>query len=172
MNMYANGIHQDFGKGRSSYIDNLNAYAEESGYKAETWEEKFDREEVQKFMMLCFWRPTNMEGKLQHQPLALLDPRTVKLDDIVPTGMIGFTKSGLATSQLMLKHSEDHMWYYFPDMTNDEVICFKQYELHKDETEETEFKTCMHSAFEDPNTPWFAEKRQSCEHRVGVYLKK
>ena len=55
-------------------------------------------------------------------------------------------------------------------MTNDEVICFKQFELSKD-PEAKDFKTVFHSAFEDPNTPWFAEKRQSCENRVGVYFK-
>ena len=56
-------------------------------------------------------------------------------------------------------------------MTNDECIVFKQYELSKGETEDAPLRSVIHSAFEDPNTPWFAEKRESCENRMGIYLK-
>jgi len=32
--------------------------------------------------------------------------------------------------------------------------------------------TCFHSAFEHPETPQDAPLRQSCEHRVSVFLLK
>ena len=38
-----------------------------------------------------------MKEKLQHTPLALLDPQTVKNEDIVPMSFIGYSPTGLPT---------------------------------------------------------------------------
>lgn len=92
-------VHQDFGRGREAFIYNLKAYGAKFGTDGKDgWPERFDKEEVKNYMMLNFWRPTNMDKALQHQPLALLDPRSVTLDDLVPTGLFGFTPTGMPSS--------------------------------------------------------------------------
>ena len=66
-----------------------------------------------------------MKGPCYHNTLTVCDPNTVEMTDLVPSGMVGFTKSGLQTSQLALKWNEKHQWYYYPHMTNNEVLLFK-----------------------------------------------
>jgi len=58
-------------------------------------------------------------------------------------------------------------------MTNDEVIAFKQFECIKgiDDQPDAVYKTCFHTAVNDPTTPKEAEPRKSCEHRVNIYYK-
>jgi len=41
-------------------------------------------------MAIVFWRTTNMNGPLQHVPLAMCDPTTVDRADRVPLGFRGF----------------------------------------------------------------------------------
>lgn len=107
------------------------------------------------------------------KPLALLDPNTVEMDDVVPTALYGFTATKTPTSQASLKFNPAHQWYYYPNMTKDEVIVFKQFECFKgvDDQEGAKYKTVMHTAIDDPTTPKDAEPRKSCEHRVGVFFK-
>lgn len=55
-------VHQDFGRGRDAFIHNLNAYGAKIQPDGKNgWPARFDREEVKNYMMLNFWRPTNME---------------------------------------------------------------------------------------------------------------
>jgi hypothetical protein len=42
------------------------------------------------------------------------------------------------------------------------------FECRKDDPEPTRFRSVLHTAFADPDTPAGAEERQSCEHRVGL----
>ena len=105
-------------------------------------------------------------------PLTVCDPSTVSMSDAVPTALYGFSKTGLPTSQLSLKAKEENKWYYYPDMRNDEVLVFKQFEFFKgvDDQEDATFKTCFHTAFKHPDAPYCVEKRKSCEHRVSVFF--
>jgi hypothetical protein len=48
------------------------------------------------------------------------------------------------------------------------VLAFKLFECRKDDPEPTRFRSVLHTAFADPDTPAGAEERQSCEHRVGI----
>lgn len=76
---------------------------------------------------------------------------------------------------MQLKRHVEQKWYYYPEMTNDEVLVFKQYECFKgiDDVEDAPLKTCFHTAFNDPQTPWFGkvEARKSAEHRIRLFLK-
>ena len=58
----------------------------------------------------------------------------------------------------------DHQWYYFPDMTPDEVIVFKVFD--SDHSKGVPFTA--HTAFDDPNTPIDARRRESVESRALV----
>lgn len=127
------------------------------------------------FSVINFWRPINMSEPCTHKPLALLDPNTVKLEELVPSALFNYTKTGRPTSFSSLKYSEDHQWYYYPEMTNEEVLVFKQFQSMKDVDHDPEnpapLKTVFHTAVDDPNTPKGAEPRKSCEFRVRVYYK-
>ena len=74
---------------------------------------------------------------------------------------------------LTLKHSDKHKWFYYPDMTNDEVIAFKQFYYKKGYSDkvDTPYEACFHCAFTDPRADENAEKRTSTEHRVQVFFK-
>ena len=113
-----------------------------------------------------------MKNPCQHNPLAVCDPNSVKKSNIVPSGLFGFYESGEPSRSLMMKRDEDTKWYYYPDMTNDEVLVFKQYEFFKgvDDKEEEPFKTCYHTSFKHPDTPHFVEERTNCEHRIGIFF--
>ena len=78
------------------------------------------------------------------------------------------TPSGKPTNQLALRYGEGQRWYYYPEMTPDEVLVFKQFQCSKDDPEPP-LASCFHSAFELPDTPADADERQSCEHRVLIF---
>ena len=163
---YANGVHSDYGLTPEDFEVSVEAYAKRQA--AEAWRRRHDRDDVEAFTIIDFWRPTNMPGPLLHMPLALCDPSSVDLADLVPTALTGIAPSGLPTNHVALRYNPSQRWYYYPRMDTDEVLAFKLFECRKDDPEPTQFRSVLHSAFADPDTPADAEERQSCEHRVGV----
>lgn len=73
-----------------------------------------------------------MKGPLKHMPLAVCDKRSVKLDRVVPTSFKFFAPFGPFVN-LSLKYSDELKFYYYPDMTSNEVLAFKQYHFEKRE---------------------------------------
>jgi hypothetical protein len=84
---------------------------------------------------------------------------------------IGIAPDGQTTHHLALRYNPAQRWYFYPEMTGDEVLAFKLCEFWKDEPDARP-QNCFHTAFVDPATPADAEERQSCEHRVGVLILK
>jgi len=162
---YADGVHSDGGIDHDDYAQNIWAFATPEA--AQWWRQQYQRDAVAGFIWLDFWRPTNMAGPLDHMPLALCDPTTVERDDLVPTGITGIAPTGRETHHLSLKFNAGQRWYYYPGMTNDELLVFKLAEFWK---EPRALGNCFHSAFVHPDTPAEAEHRQSCEHRVGALI--
>jgi hypothetical protein len=74
---------------------------------------------------IVVWRPTNMKGPCWHMPLAMCACDSLIQSDIVPNILHGVTAGEVPSTQLALKYDETQMWYYFPGMTNNEVIIFK-----------------------------------------------
>ena len=111
-----------------------------------------------------------MAGPLLHMPLALCDPRSVDIVDLIPTAMTGIAPSGLPTNHVALRFNPNQRWYYYPEMRIAEVLAFKLFECRKDDPGPSRFRSVFHTAFADPVTPADAEERQSCEHRVGVVI--
>jgi len=66
----------------------------------------------------------------------------------------------------VMRHSPRHRWIHFPHMAADQALLFKTYES------ETDGRTRFvgHSAFEDPNTPPNARKRESIEVRTMAFF--
>ncbi len=164
---YGPAVHQDFGLVADDYQDGVGAYA--GPEIAARWRGGYDRPEVAGFMVIDFWRPVGMAEPLRHMPLAVCDPASVDFDDIVPSSLIEFSPTGRPTNQMSLRANLAQRWYYYPDMTADEVLCFKLFHCEKADAAPS-LRTCFHTAFIDPATPADAEPRSSCEHRVGVFL--
>mmetsp|Transcript_88633 Transcript_88633/g.211629 ORF Transcript_88633/g.211629 Transcript_88633/m.211629 type:complete len:391 (+) Transcript_88633:29-1201(+) len=59
-------------------------------------------------------------------------------------------------------HSEQHQWLYFPKMTADEVLIFRQYDTREDQVEKS---GVVHSSFREPSDAGHIP-RCSCEVRV------
>lgn len=59
-------------------------------------------------------------------------------------------------------HHEKHRWYYFPQMTCDEVLLLKNY----DSASDGRASFAPHTAIQDPTAPANAPRRQSIEVRI------
>jgi len=163
---YATGVHQDYGTTADDFQQSVVAFA---GAEAGAgWRSRFGQDDVAGHVMLDFWRST-MTEPLQHMPLALCDPTSVDVRDIIPTAMEGIAPGGAITHHVALRYNAGQRWFYYPDMAPNEVLVFKLFELMRDE-EPQRYRACFHSAVEDPATPADAPPRQSCEHRVSVML--
>jgi len=163
---YAFGVHQDYGITADEYQDNLVAFTGKE--IAANWRSAVDRSAHGRFVALSLWRPIHMTQPLQHMPLALCDPRTVRLDDLVPTSLVNFSPSGLPTLQMGLRYHPDQRWYYYPDMTVDEVLVINQFDLRRGEP--AVVRSCFHTAFELPDAPPNVQTRHSCEYRPQVFF--
>jgi hypothetical protein len=164
---YANGVHSDGPLTAELYAENVAAFAGEQA--RQWWLERYRREEVAGFMSIDFWRTTNMRAPLQHMPLAVCAPNSLQFSDILPMEFIGIAPEGRKSHHLALRFNPDHRWYFYPEMTGDEVLAFKLCEFWKDDPD-AHPQNCFHSAFQHPDAPLDAEERQSCEHRVGVLI--
>jgi hypothetical protein len=164
---YGQGVHSDGPLTAELYAANVGAFA---GPDVEQWwTERYSRDDVAGFMSIDFWRTTNMAAPLRHMPLALCAPDSLDRSDILPMDFIGIAPDGRETHHLSLRYNPSQRWYFYPEMTADEVLAFKLCEFWKDQPDAPP-QNCFHSAFVDPATPADAEERQSCEHRVGVLI--
>ncbi|MCR6658659.1 MAG: hypothetical protein NVV72_04685 [Asticcacaulis sp.] len=168
-NPYAQGVHQDHGLTPDDYMESLEAFS--TPEYAQSWRARYDQPDVAGYMVLNFWRTVYMDQPLRHMPLAICHPASVAPDDLVPAALVDFAPSGKNTNQLSLRYNPEHRWHYYPDMTTGEVLVFKIFE-HFKEAPEAGLKTVFHTAFAHPETPADAPERQSCEHRVGVFILK
>jgi hypothetical protein len=164
---YGLGVHSDHGTTADDFQRNVEAFT--SPEMGAQWRAGFERDEVEEFVALDFWRTTNMSGPLKHMPLALCDPTSIDDADIIPTALEGIAPGGALTYHVSLAYNASQRWYYYPDMTPDEVLVFKLFQLSKNDQSQP-YRACFHTAFEDPTTPADAPPRQSCEHRVSVLL--
>jgi hypothetical protein len=164
---YGAGVHQDYGTSAEDYQHSLEAFA--GAQIAAQWRAGFEHGGVEGFVVLDFWRTTNMAGPLAHMPLALCDPSSVDPADIVPTALEGIAPGGGVTHHIGLRHNPGQLWYYYPAMMPNELLVFKLFQLMRDE-EPQRYRACFHSAVEDPSAAPDPQPRQSCEHRVAVML--
>lgn len=164
---YAEGVHQDYGLSADDYQENLEAYG--SPAFAAQWRDRYEQDDVDGFMVINFWRTIHMKSSLRHMPLALCDPHTVHIRDVIPSGLVDFTPTGKLSNQLSLRFHQSQKWYYYPEMTSDEVLAFKVFECFKGRIT-PRLETCFHSAFRQAGIPEGIEERKSCEHRVGLFF--
>jgi len=128
-----------------------------------------------RFIAFSLWRV--LSAPPQDMPLALCEGRSVrdsegtqntKVDvDVIPTGEALFAPidgEENMTAATIFHYSAEHRWWYFPDMTPDEVIFIKLY----DSDHRTAWR-CPHTAFRDATRP-DARERRSMEFRGIAYF--
>jgi hypothetical protein len=128
-----------------------------------------------RFIAFSLWRA--LSPPPQDMPLALCDGRTVRDDegthntkvdvDEIPTGDALFAPiegEENMSAATIFHHSPDHRWWYFPDMTPDEVILIKFYD-----SDHRGAWRCPHTAFRDTTRP-DAKPRRSMEFRAIAYF--
>lgn len=122
------------------------------------------------FESINIWRSTTPET-IQTMPLAVCDMRSVLPQDIVfgdgqNTGNI---KQYMKVVDQRLIHGAHQRWYYFPHMTPNEVLLFRQYDTRQ---ETLNLRTVFHTAVADPTTPPDAPMRYTIEVRMqAIYGK-
>jgi hypothetical protein len=123
-----------------------------------------------RFIAFSLWRA--LSPPPQDMPLAICEGRSVRDDegtantkvdvDEIPTGDALFAPiegEENMSAATIFHHSPAHRWWYFPDMTPDEVIFLKFY----DSDHRTAWR-CPHTAFRDSSRP-DANERRSIEYR-------
>jgi len=123
-----------------------------------------------RFAIVNVWR--SMTGPVEQWPVALCDARSVN-DDL----MHKIVRSAPHRSEPSFEYSRssetrhasydaNHRWFYFPRMTRNEALLFKNYDTLQDGTA----RYALHSAFEDPTSPPDSAPRESIESRAFVFF--
>ena len=162
---YGEWVHQDYGLTASAFATNLAGYGGGGEARAERWRTRYAQDDVEGSLSISCWRTMGMREPLRHLPMALCDPGTVAMDDLVVMGV-----EAESDYQIGLRFNPAQRWYHYPRMTADELLTFKLFECAKDDPGPSRLRSTFHTAFEDPDTPVDAERRRSWEHRVIVML--
>jgi hypothetical protein len=130
-----------------------------------------------RFICFSLWRP--LSPPPQDMPLALCEGGSVRDDegtsntkvdvDVIPTGDALFAEipgEEDMVAATIFRHSPDHRWWYFPDMTDEEVIFIKFHD-----SDHSRAWRAPHTAFRDTSRPDAVERR-SIEYRaVALFTK-
>lgn len=122
-----------------------------------------------RYAIVNVWR--SIAGPVEQWPLALCDARSV--DDALMHKIVRSAPHRAEPSFEYARSSETrhaawdarHRWYYFPLMTRNEALLFKNYDTLTDGTA----RYALHSAIEDPSAPADPAPRESIESRVFVF---
>lgn len=128
-----------------------------------------------RFIAFSLWR--SLLPPPQNMPLAFCEAGSVRDDegtpntkvdvDEIPTGDALFApiegEENMAAATIF-HFSENHRWWYFPDMTTDEVVFIKFYD-----SDHSRAWRCPHTAFRDTSRP-DAMERMSMEFRAIAYF--
>jgi len=135
----------------------------------------------QRFQIINVWRPIG--NTVYDFPLAVCDFRTVDVNsDLVPTTLV-YPKPTPDGETYSVKHNDNHRWYYWSEMTPNDVLLLKCYdsasrELTKvkesaAEVDVTQLRDVAgltpHTAFKDEEGVKKGIKRQSIEVRALVF---
>ena len=128
-----------------------------------------------RFAIINVWRNI-MQDPVATNPLALCDATSVRPENLVVFEIHYHDRIG---ENYFAKHGDCHQWYFYPEMTRDEVLLIKQWDssgelatsdgTRRDSlTSDSPCTFSFHSAFEDPTTPIDAPERWSIEVRCAV----
>ena len=97
---------------------------------------------------LNFWRP--LSPSADDHPLAVCDARTVRVEDLQETVVYGYGADNyswhdIGIETFSVSASGHQRWYYYPDMTPDDVLVIKSFD-----SEGVIGRTCPHASFPHP----------------------
>jgi hypothetical protein len=115
----------------------------------------------QRFAIINVWRPIG--AVVRSTPLAMCDSRSISEEDLIPSDLVYRDKVGETYSVV---HHPRHRWFYFPEVTPDEVLLLKIYDSATNGTARLSF----HTAFDDPTSAPDAPPRRSIELRNLVFF--
>lgn len=114
-----------------------------------------------RFAIFNLWR--SIAGTVQSSPLAMCDAKSVAATDWVAAGLDYGDRMGEIYNTA---YNPNHRWLYFPKMTEDEVLIFKNFDSAMD----GRARFTPHTAFSDPSSPKDAPSRESIETRVLAFF--
>jgi hypothetical protein len=107
------------------------------------------------------WKP--LYRTVEELPLAMCDASSSAEQDMLLMELKYRERTG---EIYVMRHSPSHRWYYFPRMQPTQALLLKTYDSETD----GRARFMGHSAFEDPNTPPNAQKRESIEVRTMAFF--
>lgn len=107
------------------------------------------------------WKP--LYRRVEELPLAMCDARTADPGDMLLMDLKYRDRTG---EIYVMRHSPKHRWHYFPRMEAHHALLLKTYDSETD----GRARFMGHTAFEDPNTPPDAMKRESIEVRTMAFF--
>jgi hypothetical protein len=117
--------------------------------------------QIARFVHYNVWRAISEPP--QDVPLAVCDARSVSADDLIAADAI-FDSPGKpewSFEGLVVAHSPQHRWHWFPDMSRDEVLVFKTHD-----SDPARAHCVPHVAFDNSSCPAGTPPRISIEMRA------
>ena len=116
---------------------------------------------TRRISFLNVWKP--IHNTVRERPLAMCDVTSSPPSDFFKLYLRYRERDG---ENYVMKHNEKHKWWYFPEMTPEQVILLKTYESEED----GRARFVGHTAFEDPTSPADAPVRESVEIRTICFF--
>jgi hypothetical protein len=107
------------------------------------------------------WKP--LYRRVEELPLAMCDTRTEQSGDLLRMALKYRDRTG---EIYVMRYSPKHVWYYFPHMDAQHALILKTYDSETD----GRARFMGHTAFEHPETPVGALKRESIEVRTMAFF--
>jgi hypothetical protein len=117
-----------------------------------------------RFAIFTVWRV--LSDPPQDTPLALCDARSVNPDAQVCSDCVADPEGApeFRFENSVFRHHDGQRWYYFSDMTRNEVLVFKGFD-----SDTSRRSAVPHAAFDDPTCPRDAPPRESIDQRVVAF---
>lgn len=145
---------------RYPHADNTDASAIELVQLMDTFIDDFDLSSYTRHAMYNIWR--TFTPPPQDFPLAVCDVESMApTDEVTVTAISGELSGEVVHDTASYVYNPAHRWYYFPDMSIDEVIVFKSYD-----SDSNRASRVAHTAFTDPTCPPGVPTRASVEMRA------
>jgi hypothetical protein len=146
---------------RYPHADNTDESATELAEMMDAFIDDLDLTRYSRYSMLNVWR--TFSPPPQDFPLAVCDAQSIAPgDEVTVTAITEERHAGeIIHDTTGYIHNPEHRWYYFPDMTIDEVIVFKSHD-----SDPTRARRVAHTAFTDPACPPGVPTRASVEMRA------
>jgi hypothetical protein len=116
---------------------------------------------ARRFAIVNVWR--SMTTTVETAPLAFCDASTVTPGDLISVKRRAKERIGEIQQSLF---NANHRWFYFPQLTRDEVLLIKTF----DSSEDGRARFTLHTSFQDPHAAHDAAPRESLETRCFLFF--